>query len=356
MTMTVPSPFLTVPSPSLTVLLTLLLALGAGYVAEQLHVPLPWMIGPLFLVAILRMAGLKLRAPPAGRQTGQWAIGTALGLYFTPATVTTLATHAPLIVVTVLSALGFGAACALLFVRLAGVDAATAYFAALPGGASEMTTLAERHGGRVERVAAAHSLRILLVVSILPFTLTFAGVAGDAIHIPLSTEVDWVRMPWLIVAGVIGAGLFMALRIANAWVLGPMLGVGVLAVLEVPLSALPGWVVNGGQLLIGCALASRFSPEFFRAAPRFMAVSLLVSVVVMALAFGLALLLTLVAEVGWPTLALATSPGGVAEMAITAKVLQLGVPLVTACHVLRVLVLTLAAGPVWRLLARWQSG
>ena len=40
---------------------------------------------------------------------------------------------------------------------------------------------------------------------------------------------------------------------------------------------------------------------------------------------------------------LGTSPGGMAEMSITAKVLQLGVPVVTAFHVTRyVAVLTLS--------------
>jgi uncharacterized membrane protein AbrB (regulator of aidB expression) len=46
---------------------------------------------------------------------------------------------------------------------------------------------------------------------------------------------------------------------------------------------------------------------------------------------------------------LAMAPGGIAEMCITAKVLQLGVPLVTAAHVMRVLVLIVSTGPAFRL-------
>ena len=52
---------------------------------------------------------------------------------------------------------------------------------------------------------------------------------------------------------------------------------------------------------------------------------------------------------------LATTPGGIAEMCITAKVLQLGVPLVTAAHVTRVIVLVTTTGSLFRvarLLAR----
>jgi uncharacterized membrane protein AbrB (regulator of aidB expression) len=42
------------------------------------------------------------------------------------------------------------------------------------------------------------------------------------------------------------------------------------------------------------------------------------------------------------------APGGIAEMCITAKVLQLGVPLVTAAHVLRVVVVITTTGPAFR--------
>ena len=67
-----------------------------------------------------------------------------------------------------------------------------------------------------------------------------------------------------------------------------------------------------------------------------------------ALAFAFAALLGLVAEVPLPTLALATAPGGVSEMCITAKVLQLGVPVVTAFQVCRLVAVLVLAEPVYR--------
>ena len=73
------------------------------------------------------------------------------------------------------------------------------------------------------------------------------------------------------------------------------------------------------------------------------AVAGLTAAMSIVLAFAFAALLGLVSAVPLPTLALATAPGGVSEMCITAKVLQLGVPLVTVCHVLRVVVLTVGA-------------
>lgn len=43
---------------------------------------------------------------------------------------------------------------------------------------------------------------------------------------------------------------------------------------------------------------------------------------------------------------LATSPGGIAEMALTARVLHLGVPIVTAFHAARMLVVVTNIGPL----------
>jgi hypothetical protein len=45
---------------------------------------------------------------------------------------------------------------------------------------------------------------------------------------------------------------------------------------------------------------------------------------------------------------LGTSPGGIAEMAITAKVLQLGVPVVTAFQVCRLVAVLVLVEPLYR--------
>jgi uncharacterized membrane protein AbrB (regulator of aidB expression) len=62
------------------------LAVGAlaGWMCMLLHTPIPWMLGPLFALAFLRVAGVDIAAPGSARYLGQWIIGTSLGLYFTP--------------------------------------------------------------------------------------------------------------------------------------------------------------------------------------------------------------------------------------------------------------------------------
>ena len=48
------------------------------------------------------------------------------------------------------------------------------------------------------------------------------------------------------------------------------------------------------------------------------------------------------------TLILGTAPGGIAEMAITAKVLELGVPVVTAFQVCRLVAVLLIVSPMYK--------
>ena len=48
----------------------------------------------------------------------------------------------------------------------------------------------------------------------------------------------------------------------------------------------------------------------------------------------------------------ATAPGGLAEMSLTAAVLNLGVPLVTAYHIIRIIMITLFTLPTYRIIAR----
>ena len=65
---------------------TYVLALVGGYIASRLSVPLPWMLGPFFLCGAFAAFGARLAFLPMGRELGQLAVGLAVGLRFTPAT------------------------------------------------------------------------------------------------------------------------------------------------------------------------------------------------------------------------------------------------------------------------------
>ncbi len=329
--------------------LTLLIGAAAGTLFSLLHSPLPWMIGPLLCVAAGNMLfDLRLGLPMPMRSAGQWAIGTAVGLYFSADVLRQLVSLWPWLLLAVLFALAISGAGGRLLSRLTGVDDATGFFSIAIGGAVEMTNQAERSQARVDRVAAAQSLRVMLVVVGLPYLFQLSGAHGSDPYQTAALAVQPARLA-LMLAATIPAGLLLQwLSVPNAWTLGPLAVIAALCAKGVALSAMPAELVSAGQLMLGCAIAGRFSPDFLRSAPRFMACVAFTSLCVSLCCAGFAALLAWAIGLSWPTLILATAPGGIAEMSLTAKQLQLGVPVVVAFQLLRLIALVLLAGPVYR--------
>jgi membrane AbrB-like protein len=333
--------------------LALLLCAAAGALCATL--PLPWMIGPLVAMAVCNFAGVGLRAPPASREVGQLVVGTALGLYFSPIVAREVISFWPLLLLGGVLAILLGVLGGCVLSRLTGTDATTAFFASVPGGATEMTLLGERYGARADRVALAQSLRILAVVIIVPSALTYSGVQGSDAYQPLAVPLNLGKLAALLAAGAAAAALAARFGLPNAFMFGPLAVATALTITEVPLSLLPTGLSSAAQVLLGCALGARFERRSLQSAPRYV-VGVLASVVVVIAAAALsAVLLASVWGLPTPTLVLAMAPGGIAEMCITAKVLQVGVPLVTAAQVARVLVLLTTTGPGFRLLTRQRS-
>ncbi len=336
-------------------LLALLLCAAVGTVFARMRIPLPWMIGPLLAMATFNFGGAALRAVPAGRATGQVVIGTALGLYFTPVVAREVSSYWHVLLLAGGFAIVVAIFCGWVLSRLGKSDATTAFFASVPGGAAEMTLLGERYGARPDRVALAQSLRILVVVIVIPFALSYSGVHGSDAYQPLAIPVSHYGLATLLaMAGA--AGLFLdRCGLPNAFMFGPLALVIALTMNEVQLSSIPAPVSNAAQVLIGCALGARFERRSLEAAPRYVLAVLGSVFIAILIAAAFAALLGWAIGLPIGSLVLATAPGGIAEMCITAKVLQLGVPLVTAAHVTRVAVLITTTGPSYRLIRLWRE-
>lgn len=329
--------------------LALLLCGAAGLVCAVLRLPLPWMIGPLLAMAACNFAGAQMRAVPGGRAVGQVIIGTALGLYFTPAVGGEVLAHWHLLLLAAAIAILLGVVGGGVLSIASGVDAKTAFFASVPGGAAEMAILGERFHARVDRIAMAQSLRVLVVVIVIPFALTYAGVHGSDDYVPSAVPYLWRELALLLAIAGLAAWLLQRLRMPNAFFFAP-LGVAIaLTVSGLQFSSVPPLLSNAAQLLIGCALGARFERRSLESAPRYVSAVLISVVLAMTISAGLAWGIAVLAGLSVPSLILAMAPGGIAEMCITAKVLQLGVPLVTAAHVMRVLVLIVTTGPAFQI-------
>jgi membrane AbrB-like protein len=195
-----------------------------------------------------------------------------------------------------------------------------------------------------------------MVVLIVPLVFTWLDVHGLDPYTPLARRFDAVGFG-VLVAVTLGAAVVVG-RIGspNSWMIGPLLAAALITATGHTLSALPVAVVNAGQLLIGISLGVHFTPEFFRSAPRFLAAVALITLGYLAVAAGFGLFLAHGSGLQWSTAVIATTPGGIGEMALTAKALRLGVPIVTAFHAIRMTAVVLSVGGLFALWRRWRAG
>ena len=168
----------------------------------------------------------------------------------------------------------------------------------------------------------------------------------------ICAPVVWPKLTALLGLGAALALVLRRFRAPNAWVFGPLIVTILLTSNGIEWSSMPSALTNTAQVLIGCNLGQRFQREFMRKAPWFVAMVLASVAVALVISALFAAGLAHVAGLSVATMTVATAPGGMAEMCLTAKSLQLGVPLVTAAHVARVVMLLSFTGPLYRL-GRW---
>ena len=317
-----------------------------GYLASLAGWPLPWMVGSLLAVIAVRcLADRPFSELPGGRKAGQWLVASGIGLHFTSDVLEQVLSHLLVIVMgafgtLLLSLIGIA------ILRRAGVDRATAFFASMPGGASEMVNLALRHDAQPARVAAAHSLRLLLVVLLIPALFTWGLPDVSA---PPRAPVDWTWLIGLLAAGAVLAMLWGRLKQPNPWMLGPLTACAVASAGFDLHLGLPQGLGQLGQWLIGCALGCHFDRAFFRSAPGFLARVLLFTLLAMLAAAALGEVLGWLAGEDHLSLMLGMMPGGITELCLTAEALQLSVALVTALQVLRLFLVMFLAEPLFKL-------
>ncbi len=327
-----------------------LIGLAGGFLASLVGWPLPWMIGALLAIILVRcLTPLQLTEIPNGRKCGQWIIGIGIGLHFTPAVIEQVGSHFTLIffgaLLTSLSSV-FG----VWLLRRTGEDRATAFFSSMPGGSGEMVNLGARNGAVLSQVAAAQSLRVLAVVLCVPAVFKF--LLGDGVSLSHTGSVNW---GWLALVGPLGvlcALLWERLRQPNPWLFGPLLVATTISLVGNLQIALPEGASQVGQWLIGSGLACHFNRTFFRRAPSFLGRTLVATGLSMVIAASAAWALSRLTGLDLRSLTLGMMPGGIAEMSLTAQTLQLSVPLVTAMQVMRLLFVLFLAEPLFRYWSR----
>jgi membrane AbrB-like protein len=327
-----------------TLIATFAVGLVGGYIATLLHFPLPWMTGSLLITAALGLASVSVRSLWQARAAGQFVTGAAVGTTFTPAILVTILTLLPAMVIAVVISLVIAAAGALILMRLGRLDAKTAMLAVMPGGVIEMANVAQRVNADHLPILVLQTMRVGLTVCAAPFLVTWLAEGGDR-----SVALHGEAMSWLVVLGLMAVSLAGGLvlnrfALPNAWFLGSLLTMAALGALGLIPGRVPEPILLVAQVVIGVSIGTQYKHEFLTRLLRLFLSSLVTVPFALMTTALVAAVFSHVLGLPVTTLVLALAPAGIAEMALTGKVLGLDAALITAFQIVRiVLVITFAA-------------
>lgn len=324
--------------------------LVAGTALAQTRVPLPWMIGPMAMCIAISMSGTRVEVPAITRPIGQLVVGITVGAFLTPAALEAIGQQFGAMLIAVAVTMVGGLLAALLLMRLARLDGISANLASIPCGPVEMAALAERYGVDAGPIVFSQILRIVLLVLLVPPVLALAG--GSAVMPPAPEHLGAIGTVLVLLVGLIGGFLFRLIRVTSPFFLGPLCSIALLTAAGAPIHVLPNWIVAGSQVLLGVWLGCTFDRALVTKAGRVVLATFVSTGLLLSICAAMALIFSQFAGIRWKTMILATAPGSVTEMALTAQVLGEGVALVTAFHVTRIAI-TLPLVPVIFRLVDW---
>ena len=320
--------------------LVLFLGIGGcgGWIFQLLGVPLPWMIGPLVVTAALCLTGLLPTVVPNRiRPFGQVVVASQIGLTFSPATLDKLITLAPVIAATAVMTTACILGVSLALARWNRMGFAQSFLAAVPTSPVEAAAMAVARGVDPVPVIFSQTLRLSAVVLVLPLALfALDGWPAGRVMPGATAAFDPGNMLLLGSCGLAAMFVFRKLRIPNPNFLGPLSVMAALAASGHGFAPYPAPVMAAAQLVLGCWLGSTFRREVIAGAGRMALTSAATTLVLIGCCGGAAVILARITGMDWRLLVLGAAPGGVTEMALTAKFLHQDATIVTAFHLTRI--------------------
>lgn len=327
-----------------------------GLAFKSLGIPLPWMIGPLILSAILFVSGIaQASVPVQTRPFGQMTVAAQVGLAFSPEALTDLIELAPLLlgsaVASAFCALGLGVALS----KMTGVRLPQAILSVFPTSPVEAAVMAERYGCDPAPVILSQTVRIASIVVLVPISIYLIDGWPDRSGTLRVVVFDPLGHLMLALIAVAAALSFRKLRISNPYFLGPLTAVAALTASGMPLPAFPPEVLAAAQIVLGTWLGSTFRRSLFERGRELVIAAFGSSIALLIAVSAIAVSLSWVSGQDWEVLVLGAAPGGVTEMALTAKFLGIDVALVTAFQLTRILIFMPNIPWIIRLISKWEA-
>ncbi len=337
--------------------LALAVAVGAagGLCFDLADLPAPWISGAMVAVAVAVLSGLKARVDRRLRSGLFLFLGTSMGAGVTPDVLAGIGVWPASLVLLATTVLATGAATHLFLRRLLGWDGASAFFASIPGALSYVLVLAETSQADVPKVALSQTVRVFILVALLPSVVaaleaapTASGPVAAGI-VALQENASLADLVLMLLAGLAGGLAGERVGLPAGSLVGAFAASAVLHGAGLVTGVLPAPLLAIGYVCLGTFIGLRFSGTRWIDLARGLASAVGAFVVGGGVALAGAAAAALLLDLPFGQSIIAFAPGGLEAMMILAFTLGFDPAYVAVHQLSRFLVMMIAVPALARL-------
>lgn len=326
--------------------LTVSLAIFGTTLFSATGLPLPFLFGPLAACLLAALMGAKLKGLGQVSVGMRTILGVAVGASFTPEVVVQLPQMAASVAlipayVTIIGLIGVP-----FFRKVYGFDAATSWYASMPGGLQDMIIFGQEAGGDARALSLIHATRVLIIVTVAPLILVQGF--GVSLNNPIGEPAQALpvhELALMVAAALIGWKGGERIGLFGASILGPMIVTGALSLSGLIHFRPPAEAILAAQFFIGIGIGVGYVGVTLHELQRDVLAGVFFVMILALLAAGFTEIVVFFGLANPVEGFLAFAPGGQAEMTVLAIVAGADLGYVVVHHLTRVL-LVITGAPI----------
>jgi len=352
-------------SNSFRLFLTVFIGTIGVIIFLQIHMPLPWVLGPMSALLISsKFTKVQFYWPARVRNFGLIIIGYASGLSFTKDTLFKTIQQLPWMMIMTAVLITFCAISAIFVSKFMGVDYPSVLTGCIPGGLTQMVILGEEmEGMNLTVITFLQVVRLMLIVFCVPlliysplYSVEKSSLATTLIRtaeIPLNLLITKIIL--FIIISLLCALLAKKFRFPTPYLLGPILGIAVLNVSGIHGPTLSPYLLDIAQFSVGCYMGLLLKLEDLQNKVKTISIAIINGVILILFSLGLSFILIKMHGIGAVTSFLAMAPGGADQMGMIAAVVSADVSIVTSYQLFRMLFINFAIPPMLKLFYKYYT-
>ncbi|WP_404451935.1 AbrB family transcriptional regulator [Virgibacillus necropolis] len=337
------------------IILTLLTATIGGALFKLIHIPVPWLLGPMVAVLIgTNICKHRYVWPNSFRNSGMIIVGYTIGLSMTSSALQSMALQLPSMLLMTVLLLLLCSGIAYVVSKLSDSDYSTSLLGSIPGGLTQVVMLAEETKGiNLAVVTVTQIIRLMMIVIVMPLLVLIPMFSQGGVEqtaeatIPASIQVSLFPNLFIFaVVSIIFALIGAKIRFPTAFLLGPLIGTTMLQLFVLQGPQLPSVLISAAQLMIGTHVGLMLKIDQLHRKKRTIGLAVGSGMMLVVGSVMLSMILTKLHPITHATSLLSMAPGGMDQMGIIAHEIHANLSIVSGYQLFRLFFIFFAVPPL----------